>query len=65
MVFFWSLGNELLKSTMDYLVERQQMNIASNPNLEVGGDGIVQSMHLLKEMLEDSMKLPNYQLINA
>lgn len=65
MVFFWSLGNELLKSTMDYLVERQQMNIASNPNLEVDGDGIVQSMHLLKEMLEDSMKLPNYQLINA
>lgn len=65
MVFFWSLGNELLKSTMDYLVQMQQMNIASNPNLEVDGDGIVQSMHLLKEMLEDSMKLPNYQLINA
>jgi hypothetical protein len=65
VVFFWSLGKELLKSTMDYLVENQQTNFQNNPNLENIGGGILQSMHLLKEMLEDSMMLPNFQLTNA
>lgn len=64
-VFFYHLGNELLKSTMTYLVEDQQMNIQNNRNLGNVGDGIVQSMHLLKEMLEDSMKLPNLTFINV
>jgi len=65
VVFFWSLGKELLKSTMDYLTESQEMNIQSNPNLENVGGGILQSMHLLKEMLEDSMMSPNFQLTNV
>lgn len=65
LVFFWNLGKELLKSTMDYLMESKQMDTLTKHNLENVGDGIVQSMHLLKEMLEDSMKLQNFQLINA
>lgn len=65
VVFFWHLGKELLKSTMDYLVENPQMDILNKASLESGGDGILQSMHLLREMLDDLMKLPNYPLINA
>lgn len=65
VVFFWHLGKELLKSTMDYLVENPQIATLNKANLEKGGDGILQSMHLLKEMLDDLMKLQNYQLINA
>jgi hypothetical protein len=65
VVFFWHLGKELLKSTMDYLVENPQIATLNKANLEKGGDGILQSMHLLREMLEDLMKLQNYQLINV
>jgi len=65
VVFFWHLGKELLKSTMDYLVENPQMDILNKRSLENGGDGILQSMHLLREMLDDLMKLPNYQLTSA
>lgn len=65
VVFFWHLGRELLKSTMDYLVENPQIATLNKANLERGGDGILQSMHLLREMLDDLMKLQNYQLINA
>jgi len=65
MVFFWSLGNELLLSTMDYLVENPLLQQAIKQNSGSVGDGIQASMLSLKEMLEDSMKLPNYQLINA
>lgn len=65
VVFFWHLGKELLKSTMDYLVENPQIATLNKANLEKGGDGILQSMHLLREMLDDLMKLPNYRLINA
>lgn len=65
VVFFWHLGKELLKSTMDYLVENPQIATLNKANLEKGGDGILQSMHLLREMLDDLMKLQNYQLINA
>ena len=65
VVFFWHLGKELLKSTMDYLVENPQMDILNKHSLENGGDGILQSMHLLREMLDDLMKLPNYQLTSV
>jgi len=65
VVFFWHLGRELLKSTMDYLVENPQIATLNKANLEKGGDGILQSMHLLREMLDDLMKLPNYQLTSA
>jgi len=65
MVFFWHLGKELLKSTMDYLAENPQIASMNKANLVNGGDGILRSMDLLKEILDDSMKLPNYQLISA
>jgi hypothetical protein len=64
-VFFWTLGRELLKSTMDSLAESKQMSIVNKHNLGKDGVGILQSMPYHRAMLEDLMKLPNYPLINA
>jgi hypothetical protein len=62
MVFFYTLGNDLLKSTINYLEENQELqNILNRHNLENVGDGIQVSMLLLKETLEDLMKFPSYQ----
>ena len=61
VVFFYTLGNELLKSTIHYLENnREFQNIVNNHNLEVNGVGIHHSMLLLKEMLEDLKTFPNY-----
>ena len=61
VVFFYTLGNELLKSTIHYLENNQEFqNIVNNHNLEVNGVGIHHSMLLLKEMLEDLKTFPNY-----
>jgi hypothetical protein len=65
MVFFYNLGNELLKSTIVYLENNQEFqNIVNNHNLEVNGVGIAASMLSLKEMLEDLKIFPelDYQL---
>ena len=65
VVFFYTLGNELLKSTIHYLENnREFQNIVNNHNLEVNGVGIHHSMLLLKEMLEDLKMSPelDYQL---
>jgi hypothetical protein len=65
-VFFYHLGNELLKSTMTYLEENPQVqSILNKHNSEKDGDGTQVYMHSLKEMLEDLMKLPNYPFIKA
>jgi len=65
-VFFYNLGNELLKSTMTYLEKDKEIqNILQQPNLGKDGDGIVQSMLLLKETLQTLIELPNYQLTNV
>ena len=65
-VFFYRLGNELLKSTMNYLENNKQMRtILQQHNSEADGDGIVQSMLLLKETLQDLTQLPNYRLTNV
>ena len=65
-VFFYTLGNELLKSTMTYLENSKEMkDILQQHNSENGGAGIVQSMLLLKEMLQTLIELPNYQLTNV
>ena len=62
MVFFYTLGNDLLKSTINYLEGNQEVqNILTKHNLENAGDGIQVSMLLLKETLEDLMKFPSYQ----
>jgi hypothetical protein len=61
VVFFYNLGNELLKSTIHYLENNQEFqNIVNNHNLEVNGVGIAASMLLLKEMLEDLTIFPNF-----
>jgi len=65
VVFFYNLGNELLKSTIHFLENnREFQNIVNNHNLEVNGVGIHHSMLLLKETLEDLTIFPNldYQL---
>lgn len=62
MVFFYNLGNDLLKSTINYLEGNKEVqNILTKHNLENVGDGIQVSMLLLKETLEDLMKFPSYQ----
>lgn len=62
MVFFYTLGNDLLKSTVNYLEKNQEVqDILTKHNLENAGDGIQVSMLLLKETLEDLMKFPSYQ----
>lgn len=65
IVFFYNLGNALLKSTIVYLENNQEFqNIVNKHNSEINGDGIAHSMLLLKEMLEDLKIFPdlNYQL---
>ena len=65
-VFFYNLGNELLKSTMNYLENNKQMQtILQQHNLENDGVGIHQSMLSLKVMLQDLIQLPSYQLTNV
>jgi len=70
-VFFWSLGQELLKYIPTFLegelkkmkkkdLESFQKQVSSANN----GVGIHQSLNLLKEMLQNSMKLPIYNFIN-
>jgi hypothetical protein len=61
VVFFYNLGNELLKSTIHYLENNKEFqNIVNNHNLEVNGVGIAHSMLLLKEMLEDLKMFPDF-----
>jgi hypothetical protein len=65
-VFFYNLGNELLKSTMNYLENNTQMQtILQQHNSENDGVGIVQSMDLLREILQDLTQSQNYQLTNV
>jgi hypothetical protein len=65
-VFFYNLGNELLKSTMNYLETNKAMQtILQQHSLEQGGVGIHQSMLSLKVMLQDLIQLPSYQLTNV
>lgn len=70
-VFFWSLGNELLQATLNYLEKemKKDLNLSTTfqkqLNLPSNGDGIKAYMHSLKETLQDSMKLPNSDLLNV
>jgi hypothetical protein len=70
-VFFYSLGNELLTATLNYLERQMKTNpnlsetIANQLSLPNNGDGISQYMHSLKEMLQSSMRLPHLNLLNV
>lgn len=60
-VFFWTLGLELLEALGDYLEkETKKMSKttgAKQHNLQNNGDGISQSMQLLKETFSNSIEL--------
>jgi hypothetical protein len=60
-VFFYHLGNELMKSTLTYLEENPQMQSLMNKhNLAEDGDGIALSMLSLKETLDGLVKYQNF-----
>tara|TARA_R110001592_G_scaffold319375_1_gene596965 strand:- start:601 stop:1359 length:759 start_codon:yes stop_codon:yes gene_type:complete len=69
MVFFWTLGKDLLGTTLTSLKnEIQKKNSktsAVKEHLPKDGDGILHSIHLVKEMLEDLTKSQEYQHPNA
>ncbi len=55
-LFFWTLASELLNLTINYLQKELRMmtsssSIAKDNNSAKTGDGIIQSMHSLREML--------------
>jgi hypothetical protein len=70
-VFFWNLGNELLQATLSYLENEMKKNktltttFQKQLNLENDGDGINQYMESLRETLQNSMKLPDTNLLNV
>jgi len=59
MVFFYDLGNELLKAIPNYLEEElnKKENIQVKQTLEENGVGINQYTHLLKGMSQSLTKL--------
>ena len=62
IVFFYNLGNELLKATIHYLENNQEVqNILQLQTSGKNGDGTVQSMLLLKETLADLIRFQDYQ----
>lgn len=70
-VFFWTLGNELVQATLNYLEKEMKKNkelsttFQKQLSLQNDGDGISQYMLSLKEMLQDSMKLQSTDLLNV
>ena len=68
-VFFWTLGNELIKAIPHFLEKKmsKQMKttLASQLNLASDGDGINQFMQSLKETWSDSMQLPHFHYTSA
>jgi hypothetical protein len=69
-VFFSTLGSDLVQHTLTSLeteLKKNQklMTLAKERNLIKDGDGIIQSMHYLKEMLQSLMRLPSWELESA
>tara|TARA_R100001510_G_C7656742_1_gene217103 strand:+ start:6498 stop:7166 length:669 start_codon:yes stop_codon:yes gene_type:complete len=65
IIFFYHLGNDLLKATLNYSLNNQKIHTILDHNLIRSGVGINQYMDLLKETLDNLIKLPNYQYTNA
>ena len=62
LVFFYTLGKDLVKATMKSLEEAMnEKDFQSSLTSELSGDGIKASMRLLMEALESSMTQPVYQ----
>jgi hypothetical protein len=70
-VFFYRLGNDLVQATLTSLEQEMMKNKELQTTIQKGlsstnnGDGIIQSMHSLKEMLQSLMKLPNWEYGSA
>jgi ethanolamine ammonia-lyase small subunit len=70
-VFFYRLGNDLVQATLTSLEQEMMKNKELQTTIQNGlsstsnGDGIIQSMHSLKEMLQSLMKLPNWEFASA
>lgn len=66
MVFFYNLGNELLRVIPSYLTEELKKTLTQNKvNLEELGDGITASMRSLEEMLDTLTRLHRYHSHSA
>jgi len=66
VVFFYNLANELLKATLNYLENNQEVrNILQRHNSIKNGDGIAQSMLLLKEMLLEFEMQQDFHFLKA
>jgi len=65
IIFFYNLGNELLKTTLSYLVKQASRTIAEQQVLGENGDGINQSTQLLKETLKTLNSLKQQMFINV
>ena len=61
MIFFYNLSNELLTTTLSFLMKEMEENMttAQREVLEQNGAGISQYMVLLKEMLPSSISSQN------
>ena len=66
IVFFWTLGKELLMATLTSLENHKALK-SSPPkvNSQNDGDGTLPSIPLLKVMLDDLMRLEDYPFINV
>ena len=65
IVFFWSLGRELLMGMMNSLEFQTKKNTLLNRNSQKDGDGIQHSIASLKVMLDDLTRFHDYPLPNA
>ena len=66
VLFFWTLGKELLMATLTSLeVGAMKMTTQANPNSTNDGDGTQPSIHSLKVMLDDLMQLEGFPFTNA
>lgn len=65
IVFFYDLGNELLKTTLNYLKAEGNKTIAKQLTSVENGDGTSQSTHSLTEALKTLTKLKTQIFTNA
>jgi hypothetical protein len=66
LVFFYHLGNELLKATLIYLErELKELSTHHKANSTENGDGITTSMHSLKETLQRLTALQESDYFNV
>lgn len=67
MVFFWSLSNDLLKDSAQYLAKKPKKGQSSHSadNSLLGTDGLQQLIALQTEILQSKTTLPSLQQANA